>query len=98
MDEEIEKWHNRELKERYLYLLLDARYDKCRVDHKIMDVAVMLAIEINEEGHLRVVGLDVKFDETSMYSSIHNEYENIYQFRTCLCVESSSHASSIRLL
>ncbi|MEJ5263695.1 MAG: hypothetical protein WHT29_00085 [Bacteroidales bacterium] len=25
-----------------------------------------------------------------------NEYENIYQFRTCLCVESSLHASSIR--
>ncbi len=27
-----------------------------------------------------------------------NEDENIYQFRTCLCVESSSHASSIRPL
>ncbi len=77
LDEEIEQWRNRELKERYLYLLLDARYDKCRVDHKIMDVAVMLAIGINEEGHLRVVGLDVKFDEntTNWDEFIGNLYE-----------------------
>ncbi|MEJ5264474.1 MAG: hypothetical protein WHT29_04075 [Bacteroidales bacterium] len=27
-----------------------------------------------------------------------NEDENIYQFRTCLCIENSSHASSIRPL
>lgn len=63
LDEELEPWRNRPLELRYPYLILDARYEKARVDHRIVDVAVFVAIGVNADGHREVLGVDVTHGE-----------------------------------
>jgi putative transposase len=64
LDRELEPWRERLLEERYPYLMLDARYEKVRVDHRIVDLAVLVAIGISESGHRQVLGVEVAHRET----------------------------------
>lgn len=64
LDEEIEPWRTRALEGRYPYLMLDARYEKARVEHRIVDVAVLVAIGVSEGGHREVLAVDVAHGET----------------------------------
>jgi putative transposase len=50
LDEELEPWRQRALEGEFPYLLVDARYEKARVDHRIVDVAVLVAIGVSAEG------------------------------------------------
>ena len=65
LDAELEPWRSRELVEAFPYLVLDARYEKVRVDHRIVDVAVLVAIGVSETGHRHVLGADVAMGETT---------------------------------
>lgn len=65
LDAELEPWRQRELEEAFPYLILDARYEKARVDHRIVDVAVQVAIGVSESGHRQVLGVDVAMGETT---------------------------------
>ena len=60
LDEEFEKWRNRPIKEAVKYLLLDARYEKVRVDGNVVDCALLIAYGIQDDGHRRVLGLSVE--------------------------------------
>jgi putative transposase len=64
LDAELEPWRTRLLTGKYVYLILDARYEKVRVDHRIVDMAVLVAIGVNAEGHREVVGTDVAHGES----------------------------------
>jgi transposase-like protein len=64
LDGELEGWRNRSIEGHYPYVLVDARYEKCRIDHRIADVAVLIAIGINEEGYREVLSVDVRWGET----------------------------------
>lgn len=64
LDAELEPWRERDLEGRFPYLILDARYEKARVDHRIVDVAVQVAIGVSEEGHRHVLGVAVAMGET----------------------------------
>jgi len=64
LDEEIEPWRTRTLEGRYPYLMLDARYEKARVEHRIVDVAVLVALGVSEDGHREVLAVDVAHGET----------------------------------
>lgn len=65
LDEELGPWRERPLGKEFPYLLLDARYEKARVDHRIVDVAVLVAIGVDETGYRQVVGIDVAHGETT---------------------------------
>ena len=65
LDEEIEPWRTRTLEGRYPYLMLDARYEKARVEHRIVDVAVLVAIGVSEDGHREVLAVDMAHGETT---------------------------------
>jgi putative transposase len=65
LEKELEPWRRRALEETFPYVLLDARYEKARVDHRIVDVAVLVAIGISESGHRQVLGVDVAHGETT---------------------------------
>jgi len=66
LDEELEPWRTRPLEgARYPYVMLDARYEKARVEHRIVDVAVLVAIGVNADGHREVLGTDVAHGETT---------------------------------
>jgi putative transposase len=64
LDAELDPWRRRTLEESYPYLMLDARYEKARVDHRIVDVAVLVAIGVSETGQRRVLGVSVVHGET----------------------------------
>jgi len=65
LDEELEPWRTRSLEgSRYPYLMLDARYEKARVEHRIVDVAVLVAIGVNADGYREVLAVDVAHGET----------------------------------
>ena len=65
LDAELEPWRQRALEEAFPYLILDARYEKARVDHRIVDVAVLVAIGVSESGHRHVLGVEVAMGETT---------------------------------
>lgn len=64
LDEELEPWRSRRLEGEYPYLLLDARYEKVRKDRRIVDMAVLVAIGVNQEGRREVLAVDVAHGET----------------------------------
>lgn len=65
LDTELEPWRERPLEEAFPYLIVDARYEKARVDHRIVDVAVQVAIGVSETGHRHVLGVAVAMGETT---------------------------------
>ena len=65
LDEELEPWRERTLEKDFPYLLLDARYEKARVDHRIVDVAVLVAIGVDEDGYRQVLAVEVAHGETA---------------------------------
>ena len=59
LDEELEPWRVRKLEGPYPYLFLDARYEKVRENQRVVDMAVLVAIGVNEQGRREVVGTEV---------------------------------------
>jgi putative transposase len=64
LDEELEPWRTRKLEGRYPYLFLDARYEKVRENQRVVDMAVLVGIGVNEEGRREVVGTEVAHGES----------------------------------
>jgi putative transposase len=59
LDAEVERFRTRPLVGPYPYVWLDATYLKVRQNHRIVAMAVVIAIGVNAGGHREVLGLDV---------------------------------------
>ena len=59
LDEELDKFAQRQLEEPYPYLILDARYEKVREEGVIRSRAVQVAIGINEDGRRCVLAVEL---------------------------------------
>jgi transposase-like protein len=59
LDAEIERFRTRRLDGSYPYLWLDATYLKVRRDGRVVSMAVVIAIGVNDRGEREVLGLDV---------------------------------------
>jgi len=60
LDTQVEAFRSRQLDgEEYPYVWLDARYEKVRVDGRIVSNAVVVAYGVNKSGEREVVGADV---------------------------------------
>ena len=66
LDEELSKWRDRPLGE-HVYLVLDARYEKTRVDGVVRDCAVLVALGITPEGKRSVIGTSVSLSEAEVH-------------------------------
>lgn len=66
MDEELERWRNRPLGH-IPYIVLDARYEKVRVDGLVQDCAVLVAFGVNGEGRRTVLGVSVSLSEAETH-------------------------------
>jgi transposase-like protein len=66
LDEELETWRNRPLS-RVEYLILDARYEKVRVDGSVRDCAVLIAIGVLPSGNRTVLGVSVSLSEAEVH-------------------------------
>jgi putative transposase len=59
LDGELQKFAQRRLEESYPYLILDARYERVRVDGVIRSQAVMIAVGIHGEGRREVLAVEL---------------------------------------
>jgi transposase-like protein len=66
LDEELNKWRNRELGE-YPYLILDAHYEKVRQNGSVQSCAVFTAIGINTDGKREILGVSVSLSEAEVH-------------------------------
>jgi putative transposase len=65
LDGALQRFATRALEEPYPYLILDARYEKVRIDGVIRSQAVLIAIGINWEGRRQVLGVELANRESS---------------------------------
>jgi putative transposase len=66
LDEVLEAWRNRPLGV-IVYLFLDARYEKVRVDGQIRDEAVLMASGIDLQGKRTILGVSVSLNEQEVH-------------------------------
>lgn len=66
LDDELEAWRNRPLGQ-VVYLVLDARYERVRVEGQVRDCAVLIAIGILPSGRRTVLGVNVSLSEAEVH-------------------------------
>ena len=66
LDPLLGAWRNRPLGE-IVYLYLDARYEKVRLDGQIVDMAVLIAQGIDAQGKRRLLGVGIGLGEAEIY-------------------------------
>ena len=66
MDAALEAWRNRPLGE-FPYLYLDARYESVRVDGRMRDAAVLIALGVDERGKRQILGVTVSLSEAEVH-------------------------------
>jgi len=65
LDETLGRFARRRLEEPYPYVILDARYERVRLDGVIQSQAVLIAIGINWEGRRQVLGVSLANRESN---------------------------------
>jgi len=66
LDEELSSWKQRPLG-KYIYLYVDARYEKVREGGCVVDSAVLIAYGINEFGKREIIGISVSLSEAEIH-------------------------------
>jgi putative transposase len=66
LDEVLEAWRTRPLG-KIVYLYLDARYEKVRMDGQIRDAAILLASGVGRDGKRRILGVSVSLSEAEQH-------------------------------
>jgi len=66
LDEILEGWRERPLGET-IYLYLDARYEKVRIDGQIRDTAILLASGVDHLGKRQILGVSVSLSEHELH-------------------------------
>jgi transposase-like protein len=68
LDETLQAWRNRSLNAQPMpYLILDARYEKARIDGTVRDVAVLIAIGVQADGKRTVLGVSAALSEAEVH-------------------------------
>jgi transposase-like protein len=68
LDDVLEAWRNRSLHAQPTpYLILDARYEKARIDGVVRDVAVLIAIGVQADGKRTVLGVSAALSEAEVH-------------------------------
>ena len=66
LDQELGQWRTRPLG-RFIYLILDARYEKVRLGGIVRSCAVLVALGIDAEGKRSVIGVSAKLSEAEVH-------------------------------
>jgi len=65
LDAELGAWRSRPLKgEAYPYLFVDARYEKARVDHKVVSQGVLIVSAVKDDGMREILAVEVADTES----------------------------------
>lgn len=66
LDKILSAWRSRPL-DSFDYLMVDARYEKVRIDGLVRDCAVLIALGIDQKGKREVLGIQVSLSEAEVY-------------------------------
>lgn len=66
LDHELEQWRNRPLGE-ITYLILDARYEKVRINGIVRDATILSAIGVGPDSRRSILGLSVALSEAEVH-------------------------------
>lgn len=66
LDKVLEAWRNRPLGE-MVYLYLDARYEKVRIDGQVGDAAILVAVGVDWSGKRRILGVSISLGEQEVH-------------------------------
>lgn len=91
LDEEFSRWRSRPLT-RYVYLLLDARYEKVRQGGSVVDSAVLVAYGIDVTGMRHVLGVSVSLSEAEVHWRAFLESLVIRGLHGLECITSDAHS------
>jgi putative transposase len=65
LDSELEAWRNRRLEaEAYPYLFVDARYEKVRVDGRVVSQGVLIVSGVRDDGYREILGVEIADTES----------------------------------
>lgn len=65
LDSELEAWRDRRLEEKaYPYLFVDARYEKVRVDGRVVNQGVLLVSAVRDDGFREILAVEVSDTES----------------------------------
>lgn len=64
LDDQLQAFASRQLEEEYPYLILDARYERIRINGSIRSQAVLIAIGINWDGRRCILGVELASRES----------------------------------
>ena len=64
LDEEIILWRNHRLEKEYPYLIVDARYEKVRIEKQVLSQGVLIITGIGEDGYREILTVDIAQTET----------------------------------
>lgn len=67
LDRAVEQFRQRQLQESYPYVWLDALYLKVRQNHRIVSLALVIAIGVDEEGERHLLGFDLGGSEDEAF-------------------------------
>jgi putative transposase len=65
LDAELERWRNRPLEAKaYPYMFVDARYEKVRIDGRVLGEGVLIVTAVREDGFREILAVDVADTES----------------------------------
>src|SRR5215210_6231542 len=65
LDSELGAWRNRRLEgEAYPYVFVDARYEKVRMDHRVVSQGVLIVSAVRDDGMREIFVVDVADTES----------------------------------
>jgi putative transposase len=67
LDEVVQEFRDRPLEEEFPYVWLDALYLKVRQNHRIVSLALVIAIGVSAQGERKVLGFDLGASETEAF-------------------------------
>ena len=66
LDDELKEWRSSELAEAYPYLIIDARYQKVRIGHKVVSQGVLIVTGVDKKGVRRALDLMLADSESEV--------------------------------
>jgi transposase-like protein len=67
LDHSVEQFRQRQLQESYPYVWLDALYLKVRQNHRVVNLAMVIAVGVDEEGERHLLGFDLGGSEDEAF-------------------------------
>lgn len=75
LDPQIKRWQQEKLKDHYIYLFTDAVYFYVRENHQVVSFPVLITIGVDKNGHRKILGIDIAFEES--YQSYKQHFEKL---------------------